>query len=341
MDKVAELTRAAMAALASHDFENAIAHFGAARRLAPDQPGLLLALARLLRRSGRWAEAWSAAETGLRLQPGDPNLADERLAALGDGGLTDMALTLARDRAEASPGEPQARFRHGALLLSAGDATGALSEFQAALNARPDWPEALSAAAEAAYRTGATDRARAWLDRAVALEPENRSTRLARATMLLSLGIWDSGLTDYEFRLRPHPALEIVRGISLPRWNGEDITGRAILVVAEQGVGDQIRFLRDLHDLGALASRMIVECSARLTPLFARSLPSATVAPSAERQEGSRHVFDYGWLSAHAPLDCYIEAGSVMLLLYRHGLAPDRPPGVEFQHNHRVKGVAG
>ncbi len=324
-DKVQQLTRAAMAALTAHDFSGAIAHFRAARRLAPDQPGLLLALARLLRRSGDWAEAWSAAETGLRLQPADPDLADERLAALGDGGLTDMAAALARDWAEADPGNPQARFRHGALLLQAGDAAGARRECEAALKLRPDWPEALVAAAEAAYREGMSEQARGWLDRAVALEPENRSTRLARATMLLSLGIWEPGLADYEYRLRPQAALEIVRPLPVPRWNGENIAGRAILVVAEQGIGDQIRFLRDLHDLGALAGRMLVECSARLVPLFARSLPGATVVASVERQDGNRHVFDYGWLGGHAAPDCYIEAGSVMLLLHRHGLAPDRP----------------
>lgn len=323
-DTVAHLARTAMAALASHDFDGAIAHFQAARRLAPDQPGLLLALARLLRRSGRWAEAWSAAETGLRLQPGDSNLADERLAALGDGGLTDMALALARSWADAEPGNPQSRFRHGALLLRAGEAVAALKELDAALQTRPDWPEALVSAAEAAFREGATDRARAWLDRAVALEPENRSTRLARATMLLSLRIWEPGLEDYEYRLRPEPGREIVRQLPVLRWRGADVTGRAILVVAEQGIGDQIRFLRDLQDLGALAGRMIVECSARLVPLFARSLPSATVAASVERQEGNRHVFDYAWLNGHGPIDCYIEAGSVMLLLHRLGLAPDR-----------------
>lgn len=325
-DTIATLTQAAIAALTARDVEGAILHFTAARRLAPSQPGLLLALARLLRHAGRWAEAWSAAESGLRLQPDDPNLADERLAALAAGGLTDTALALARSWAAADPDAPQARYRHGALLLQTGEAAGALSELDIALAARPDWPEALVAAAEAAYRQGATEQAHRRLDRAVALEPENRSARLARATMLLSLGIWEPGLEDYEYRLRPDPGREIVRDLRIPRWNGEDIAGRSILVAAEQGIGDQIRFLRDIRDLGNIAGRMIVECNIRLVPLFARSLPGVAVAPSIERQDGRRHRFDYTWLAGHAPADCYIEAGSLMLLLYRHGLAPDRTP---------------
>lgn len=324
-DRIAVLTQAALAALAANDLNGAIVHFRAARRLAPDRAGLLMALARLLRQSGCWAEAWSAAETGLRLQPDDPVLADERLAALGNGGFIATALTLARAWAEAAPTQPQARFRLGALLLQSGDAAGGLRELDAALHMRPDWPEALVTAAEAAYREGALNRARQWLDRAVALEPENRSTRMARATMLLSLGVWEPGLEDYEYRLKPGAAPVIVRDLPLPRWNGEDVSGRAILVVAEQGIGDQIRFLRDLHDLSKLTGRMIVECSARLVPLFARSLPAVTVVRSVERQDGNRHVFDYAWLREHEPVGCYVEAGSVMLLLHRLGLPPDRP----------------
>lgn len=324
-DKVSRFTQAAMAALAAGDVDGAIAPLRAARQLAPDQPGLLMALARLLRRSGHWAEAWSAAETGLRLQPEDLNLTDERLAALADGGFTDTALALAESWAAARPGAQQARFRLGALLLQAGDAAGALRELDAALRMRPDWPEALVAAAEAAYRGGAAERARGWLERAVALEPENRSARMARATMLLSLGVWEPGLTDYEYRLKPSSAQQIVRDLQVRRWNGEDVSGRAVLVAAEQGIGDQIRFLRDLHDLSALVGHLIVECSTRLVPLFTRSLPSATVVSSVERQEGKRHIFDYAWLHGHEPVDFYIEAGSVMLLLHRHGLPPDRP----------------
>ncbi|HEX6956723.1 MAG TPA: tetratricopeptide repeat protein [Ferrovibrio sp.] len=308
--------------------EGAILRFAAASRLAPTDPGLLRSLATLCLRAGRPAEAWSAAETGLRLQPADRDFTNNRLAAMAAAGFLDAALALARRWASEAPGEAQARHRLGSLLLQTGDAPAGLAELEAALALRPDWPEALIAAAEAAFRDRQVDRARAWLDKAVALDPENQTVRMARATILLSLEIWDPGLHDYEYRLRPSAAREIVRHrLTVPRWQGEDLSGRTLLVVAEQGIGDQIRFARDLAALQRLCAGLIVECTPRLAPLLKRSLPEVTVMPSVERREGHRHTFTYDWLAQLGPIDAYIEAGSILLRLWQRGILPDRSGG--------------
>lgn len=322
---VATLTASAMTALAAGNIDLALARFEAARRLWPAEPGLLKTLAALYLRQGRWAEAWSAAETGLHLLSGDPGFQDERLAAMAAGGFVDAALTLARQWAASDPDDPQAQYRLGSLLLRTGDTAGAAAALTRALAANPDWPDALSAAAETAFRQGRYDDSRRMLDHAVALEPENRSLRMARATTLLSLGLWQQGLEDYEYRLRPGPQPAIERRLDLPRWQDEDLRGRGLLVVAEQGIGDQLRLARDLMTLKTLCRNLVVECEPRLVPLFRRSLPGVMVRPSVDRREGRRHVFDYGWLADCGPLDFHIETGSVMLRLCRRGLMPDRP----------------
>ena len=46
---------------------------------------------------------------------------------------------------------------------------------------------------------------------------------------------------------------------------------------AEQGLGDQIMFASCLHDVIALAQRVIIECDPRLIGLFTRSFPAASV----------------------------------------------------------------
>src|SRR3546814_18046836 len=82
--------------------------------------------------------------------------------------------------------------------------------------------------------------------------------------------------------------LQVTRSLSLPRWQGEDLTGKTLLVIAEQGVGDQIRLARDLATLRGLCGHLIVECAPRLVPLFTRSLPGLTIAASVERRDGRR-----------------------------------------------------
>lgn len=319
-----------LAALQAGDMDGALAGFSAARRNDPANAGLLRAIATLYQRTGRGPEAWSAAETGLALLPEDAAFADARLAAMADCGFHAAALFLARRQAEALPQDAQAQFRLGALLLKCGDADAALKAGRRALTLSADHPDALLMSAEAAFRSGDMAAARTWLDHAVALEPENRSMRMARATILLSLGIWMPGLEDYEYRLQPGGAEQVIRtGLSLPRWQQQDLRDGTLLVIAEQGVGDQMRFLRDIIALQPFCGRLIVECARRLTPLFRRSLPPAVIVATAQEQRSAdgRHRFDYAWLAGQPPATAYIEMGSLALRLHERGLPPDRPSG--------------
>lgn len=313
-----------MAALQRGDLETALAQFAQASRDAPADIGLLRTLAALYQHAGLHAEAWSAAETGLALLPRDAGFGIARIAALGGAGFVDAALTLARALLRDLPQEPALLLHYGTLLLQRNDAAGARQAAETALARQPDLPALLSLGAEAAFRQGDHAVARARLDRAIALEPQNRALRLARATMLLSLGDWAGGLPDYEYRLLPDATREIVRqGLDLPRWQGEDIQNRHLLVVSEQGVGDQMRFVRDILAVRPLCARLTVECAPRLVPLFARSLPGdVQVMAAAEMRDGRRHIFGYGWIADHNRPDCYIEAGSLMLRLFERGKLP-------------------
>lgn len=325
-DSIATALAAATAALQAGDIPLAIGRFETARRLAPDALAVLRSLGALYRHRQDWGRAWSAAETGLHLAgPQDAGFHGDRIAAMAGAGFVDTACRLAADWAAAEPDNADARHRHGELLLQTGRHEAALGELRAALALQGNRPDILVAAAEAAFRSGDRRNSHVWLDSAVGLMPDNRSVRMARATTLLSQRIWDPGLADYEYRLQPAPGLLIERNHGLARWQGEDMTGKTLLVIAEQGIGDQILLGRDLTTLQQLCGRLIVECTPRLVPLFRRSLPGLTIVPSAERRQGQVHHFDYGWLAAHAPVHAYIEIGSIMLRLWQRGLAPDRP----------------
>lgn len=320
---VDSLLQTGLASLQAGDTAAALSAFGEARRLAPTHVVVLRILTALYRQTGQWPQAWSAAETGLAVLPGDAEFTDARLAAMAEAGFADAALTLAR------MGQTQDN-RLADLLLKTGDAPAALVAAQRALMQAPVQAETLLTAAEAAFRCGQMDDARRWLDQAVQREPQNRSLRMARATILLSLGDWQTGLLDYEYRLQPGGDISIRRdGLTLPRWQDQDLRpdglpGR-LLVVAEQGVGDQMRFLRDILAIRPYCGALTVECARRLVPLFQRSLPpDVTVVASRESQDGNVHRFDYGWLASEARAEAFIEMGSLMLRLAERGLPPDR-----------------
>lgn len=71
---------------------------------------------------------------------------------------------------------------------------------------------------------------------------------------------------------------------SIPEWRGEDLTNKHILILKEQGIGDQIMFASCFSDIISLAGHCTIETDSRLVDLFSRSFPQATVvAESAHR----------------------------------------------------------
>ena len=69
------------------------------------------------------------------------------------------------------------------------------------------------------------------------------------------------------------------RTFDLPRWNGQPIEGKRVLVWREQGVGDEIRFASLLPDLMEAGARITIECHPKLLELFRASFPRVEVRP--------------------------------------------------------------
>ena len=111
------------------------------------------------------------------------------------------------------------------------------------------------------------DEALAACERAIALKPEFPVARSNRAMMLLLKGEFAKAWAEYEWRLQ-RGDIAPPRGLSQPQWKGEDPAGLAILIHAEQGVGDSIHFIRYAPLLAARGARVIVECQPELVALF-------------------------------------------------------------------------
>src|SRR5262249_14112448 len=75
---------------------------------------------------------------------------------------------------------------------------------------------------------------------------------------------------------------------------------KRVLVVAEQGIGDEIMFASMIPDLVREAGGGAVECDRRLSGLFGRSFPGTAVIPrrsiSSERPAGFDHLRPAGSL---------------------------------------------
>jgi tetratricopeptide (TPR) repeat protein len=153
----------------------------------------------------------------------------------------------------------------------------------------------------ALHELGRAEEAIAAYDRALARNPKHVAARFHRALSLLALGRFAEGWPDYELRLRSEDRPQ--RAMPGVRWQGEPLEGRALLVHAEQGVGDEILFASCLPEIVRQAGHCIVECDARLASLYRRSFPGATIAGGSQREPVA--------LPAGARADFHVPIGSL------------------------------
>jgi hypothetical protein len=105
------------------------------------------------------------------------------------------------------------------------------------LPARPVAPPSPPAEGEACYRAG------------LRLHPDDPMLHLNLAIVLLLTGRFDEGWKEYEWRFRAGAAK--LPQCGRPRWSGDDLAGRVLLIRAEQGMGTTIQFSRYLPTAAA------------------------------------------------------------------------------------------
>jgi hypothetical protein len=87
----------------------------------------------------------------------------------------------------------------------------------------------------------------------------------------LLLGNYEKGWPAYEARWQYEHLAGTLPAFSQPRWEGEDLKDKTILVVGEQGHGDNIQFSRFIFNLHTAGAKVIFQVTQGLIPMFASS----------------------------------------------------------------------
>lgn len=193
----------------------------------------------------------------------------------------------------------------GAVLGTQAQLEAAREQYEYAIRLRPDDPEVHNSLGVILRAQGALAAAQVAHARAVQLRPDFAEAWWNCALVWLAQGNLAEGWPAYEWRWQTAQA---PRHFPLPRWDGTSLIGRTILVTAEQDLGDELLFASCLPDLVAQAGHVVIACDQRLTSLFRRTFPEATVC-GVECQE------PHAWLKQVPPVDVYAPMGSLPLHL--------------------------
>ena len=176
------------------------------------------------------------------------------------------------------------------------DAEAALT---AALAAKPDYYEAKVYLARTLEAQDRMDVAIALYREALTVQPDHGVTHLLLAQALLASGQYADGWAEYEWRYsgeggKPFPHID------KPRWQGEPLDGRTLLVIGDQGYGDSIQFARFLPRLKELGAKVTLGASQPMAALMARAA-------------GVDHLFhDWHYVG---PFDCFVPISSLANVL--------------------------
>jgi tetratricopeptide (TPR) repeat protein len=161
---------------------------------------------------------------------------------------------------------------------------GAALCFNKVLELQPDFVDAIVLlasvqASQAQYQDSLDN-----YTRAIALKPDHPASHSARGRLLLKLGELTAGWPEYEWRNLEDQSL-LASGVDRkPRWQGQSLEGKTLLVLPEQGLGDFVMFASCIDDLCKKASHVILVCEHRLQSLLVRSFPSLTTRTTDQGQ---------------------------------------------------------
>ncbi|MBI5331590.1 MAG: tetratricopeptide repeat protein [Betaproteobacteria bacterium] len=236
----------------------------------------------IFKESGRLDEAEAAYREALRLRPGHADAHNNLGVVCKESERPQEAEAAYHAALRLRPDHANAHNNLGVLYKETGRLDEAEAAYRAALRLCPDHVDALynlgvlygdqeqQAEAESFYR--ATLRVR----------PEHADAAWNLSLILLSQGRYEEGWARYETRCnpnvqRPHDIPDLD-----PVWQGEDLTGKRIVVWLEQGFGDEIQFARFaplLKERGC--AQVILLCSPPLRELL-RTLDGVDVVLAKE-----------------------------------------------------------
>jgi tetratricopeptide (TPR) repeat protein len=271
---------------AQERYADAVASFERALALRPRFAEALNSKGDALRALGREREALENYQRALALRP-DYREALHNRAAASDAMAPSVGL-------EASPASADALCIRAHTLEALDRPEEALAAYERALALRPQHAEALSNLPNTLCQLGRIDEALGAFERLLRLRPDDPEAHFNSSFAYLAAGDYERGWKEYEWRWEALRGRLPPEAADKPLWlGGEDISGKTVIVYAEQGFGDAIQMARYVPLLAARGAEPVIACAPALEDLLGS-------VPGVRRVFSSREpplAFDY-----HVPI---------------------------------------
>jgi len=254
--------------------DDALARFGDALRLRPDSVAILSNLAGAQMASRQWSDAAATFRRVIALDDRLPLAWSGMGGALAEMGEYGDAESACREALQLRPDAAEGLAALARVLRHQGKADEAEPVLRRLLELDPGQSTAWGQMAAVHAARFSFEEAEASHRRAVDLAPRSASARFDLAHFLLGQGKYEEGFALFESRFLAIPGwfTDEVRAAgqdeSEHRWRGQALDDKHLLVLGEQGFGDQIMMFRYLPLLKQRGARRVsLTCAPELLRL--------------------------------------------------------------------------
>src|SRR6201996_5378093 len=232
----------------------ALVTYERAYQLCPEDPELLINLGltawnlKLMDGAARMFQLYIAA------RPNSPLGYNNLGSVQGDMGRPDMAIEILREAIYKMPSQAILWNSLATVLAEEGRADESIVFYEEAARLEPNFARVYHNLGYAYQHLSRRDLAIEAYDRALELvvDPAERIETLpSRSICLIGLGNLKEGWREYEIRTNPRFRCYFHHIIGAPMWQGEELNGKKLLLVGEQGLGDELMFANILPDAQA------------------------------------------------------------------------------------------
>jgi len=257
--------------------------YEAALKVVPDVAGLHNNLGLIHLEAARLPAAEQCFTRALELNPEFAAARNNLGRVYSERKQYDTALEYFRAALLLDPGHIHASINIGLALGELGEHEQALAQLEACHRAAPGRAEIICGLGKASFESGRMAQARQYFREALALDTGCAAAHFGLANITLLQGDLAAGWEGYEWRTRlPGFAQHYIA--PQPRWEGERLGGKTLLVNAEQGFGDILMFARFLSRISQPDTTVVFRCRPALVRLL-RDVPGLNRVVDAEGGE--------------------------------------------------------